>query len=260
MHDSLLLPRGPDDAQDRMPDDPPVEAVPPEKLPQEDEGDDKGKGKEIEEGDDDDRKEYRAGNCNDCNRQFCLDYNLPICKGAGMEDVFTTCFRESARCLCGMIGFVEVTCGDDEDGGIDGRNNEECARAGFADIHGAERDSRKDEAVVFIFIFATAGLLIWAAIKPWVGKWVDVSILCGYLKPADGLLYRARENGGIIYRYRVRVKAESQHLEQDSIFGRATFGIQRRRWTIGIYLGSCWFPEFNCIAVWDVTIMTRRVG
>lgn len=42
-----------------------------------------------------DRKEYRAGNCNDCNRQFCLDYNLPICKGARVEDVFTTCFRTS---------------------------------------------------------------------------------------------------------------------------------------------------------------------
>lgn len=40
---------------------------------------------------------------------------------------------------------------------------------------GVERDSRKDEAVVFIFIFATSGLLIWAAMKPWVGKWVDVS-------------------------------------------------------------------------------------
>ena len=40
---------------------------------------------------------------------------------------------------------------------------------------GVERDSRKDEAVVFIFIFATAGLLIWAAIKPWVGRWIDVS-------------------------------------------------------------------------------------
>lgn len=37
-----------------------------------------------------------------------------------------------------------------------------------------ERDSRKDEAVVFIFIFATVGLLAWAAIKPWVGKWVEV--------------------------------------------------------------------------------------
>ena len=46
-----------------------------------------------------------------------------------------------------------------------------------ADVYGGiERDSRKDEAVVFIFIFATAGLLIWAAIKPWVGKWIDVSI------------------------------------------------------------------------------------
>lgn len=40
-----------------------------------------------------------------------------------------------------------------------------------------ERDSRKDEAVVFIFIFATAGLLIWAAVKPWVGRWVEVSFL-----------------------------------------------------------------------------------
>lgn len=92
--------------------------------------DDKSKEKEEgdKEGDNSDRKEYRAGNCNDCNRQFCLSYNLPICKNVGMEDVFTTCFQ---------------------------------------------RDSRKDEAVVFIFIFATAGLLGWAAVKPWVGKWVE---------------------------------------------------------------------------------------
>lgn len=38
-----------------------------------------------------------------------------------------------------------------------------------------ERDSRKDEAVVFIFIFATAGLLIYAAIRPWAEKWFEVS-------------------------------------------------------------------------------------
>ena len=41
-----------------------------------------------------DRKEYRAGNCNDCNRQFCLEYmNLPICKDKMLEEIFTTCFR-----------------------------------------------------------------------------------------------------------------------------------------------------------------------
>jgi ABC-type nitrate/sulfonate/bicarbonate transport system permease component len=34
-----------------------------------------------------------------------------------------------------------------------------------------ERDSAKDEAVVFIFIFATVGLLIYAAVRPWVEKW-----------------------------------------------------------------------------------------
>lgn len=40
-----------------------------------------------------DDKKYRSLNCNDCNRKFCLDYNLPVCKGAKEEDVFTTCFR-----------------------------------------------------------------------------------------------------------------------------------------------------------------------
>ncbi|KAK2759332.1 hypothetical protein FQN54_002810 [Arachnomyces sp. PD_36] len=39
-------------------------------------------------------KKYRALNCNDCNRQFCLDYHLPKCKGAKESDVYTTCFRE----------------------------------------------------------------------------------------------------------------------------------------------------------------------
>ncbi|KAF2431263.1 hypothetical protein EJ08DRAFT_632597 [Tothia fuscella] len=68
------------------------------------------------------------GTCNDCNRAFCLGYDLPICKDAKEADVFTTCFQ---------------------------------------------RDSAKDEAVVFIFIFATVGLLIYAAIRPWVEKWAE---------------------------------------------------------------------------------------
>ncbi|KAL2862150.1 hypothetical protein BJX68DRAFT_224035 [Aspergillus pseudodeflectus] len=36
---------------------------------------------------------YRSLSCNDCNRKFCLGYDLPTCKGAKEEDVFTTCFR-----------------------------------------------------------------------------------------------------------------------------------------------------------------------
>jgi len=36
-----------------------------------------------------------------------------------------------------------------------------------------QRDSAKDEAVVFIFIFATIGLLSYAAVGPWVKKWVE---------------------------------------------------------------------------------------
>ncbi|OJD27450.1 hypothetical protein ACJ73_01159 [Blastomyces percursus] len=72
-------------------------------------------------------KKYRALNCNDCNRRFCLDYGLPKCKGAKEDDVVTSCFQ---------------------------------------------RDSNKDKAVVYIFIIATVGLLVWAAVKPLVEKWI----------------------------------------------------------------------------------------
>ncbi|KAJ5677414.1 uncharacterized protein N7477_003047 [Penicillium maclennaniae] len=74
--------------------------------------------------------QYKALSCNDCNRKFCLDYELPTCKGAKEDDVFTTCFQ---------------------------------------------RDSRKDEAVVFIFIFATGGLLVWAILKPWIERYLEAA-------------------------------------------------------------------------------------
>ncbi|KAL4913167.1 hypothetical protein BDW62DRAFT_169506 [Aspergillus aurantiobrunneus] len=73
---------------------------------------------------------YRSLSCNDCNRKFCLGYDLPTCKGAKEDDVFTTCFQ---------------------------------------------RDSRKDEAIVFIFIIATGGLLLWAVFRPWVQKWIEAA-------------------------------------------------------------------------------------
>lgn len=44
-----------------------------------------------------------------------------------------------------------------------------------------ERDSRKDEAVVFIFIFSTSALLAWAVCKPWVEKWIEVRIITPYI-------------------------------------------------------------------------------
>ncbi|KGQ01877.1 hypothetical protein PAAG_11265 [Paracoccidioides lutzii Pb01] len=81
-------------------------------------------------------KKNRPLNCNDCNRRFCLDYNLPKCKGAKEEDVVTTCFQ---------------------------------------------RDSNKDKAVVFIFIIATASLLVWAAIKPCAEKWISVRLFPSYV-------------------------------------------------------------------------------
>ncbi|KIW66921.1 hypothetical protein, variant [Phialophora macrospora] len=75
--------------------------------------------------DEEPKRPHRKLTCADCTRAFCLDYNLPICKNARDDDVFTTCFQ---------------------------------------------RDSLKDETVVVIFIFATAGLLAWAAVKPWVDR------------------------------------------------------------------------------------------
>lgn len=78
------------------------------------------------------------GTCSDCNKAFCLSYNLPICKRAKEEDVFTTCFQ---------------------------------------------RDSAKDEAVVFIFIGATTGLLVYAAVRPWVERWTEVC----YDDPKEGV-------------------------------------------------------------------------
>ncbi|KAF2872122.1 hypothetical protein BDV95DRAFT_628543 [Massariosphaeria phaeospora] len=36
-----------------------------------------------------------------------------------------------------------------------------------------QRDSAKDQAVVFIFIFATVGLLSYAAIRPWIEQWTE---------------------------------------------------------------------------------------
>ena len=67
-----------------------------------------------------------ARTCADCTKQFCLDYNLPICAKATEENVFTTCFQ---------------------------------------------RDSAKDQAVVYLFIGATVSLLVWSGAKPAYDRW-----------------------------------------------------------------------------------------
>ncbi|KAF2786029.1 hypothetical protein K505DRAFT_319108 [Melanomma pulvis-pyrius CBS 109.77] len=69
-----------------------------------------------------------------------------------------------------------------------------------------QRDSAKDQAVVFVFIFATVGLLSYAAIRPWIDQWAAVSRnwglylnglpVCGYweLDPYILMLHREPEN------------------------------------------------------------------
>ncbi|PWY71469.1 hypothetical protein BO70DRAFT_321296 [Aspergillus heteromorphus CBS 117.55] len=85
----------------------------------------------------------------------------------------------------------------DDAHGLDGRaknyrslNCNDCSRKFCLDYdlptcHGAkeddvfttcfQRDSRKDEAIVFIFIIATGSLLAWAIFKPWVEKWLEAA-------------------------------------------------------------------------------------
>lgn len=41
---------------------------------------------------------YQALSCNDCNKKFCLGYDLPVCKGAKEDDVVSTCFRAFFFC------------------------------------------------------------------------------------------------------------------------------------------------------------------
>jgi len=90
----------------------------------------------------------RKKTCNDCNRQYCREY--PFCREVKEENVVTACFRESSirekvNCRCKKLMLLE-------------------------------RDSAKDQAVVYIFIIATVGLLSYAAVRPWVERWAEVGI------------------------------------------------------------------------------------
>lgn len=69
--------------------------------------------------------------------------------------MFTTCFRE-----CHLEG---RSLGEVETNGV------------------AERDSAKDQAVVFIFIIATVGLLSYAAVRPWIDQWAEVSSIFAWI-------------------------------------------------------------------------------
>jgi len=67
-----------------------------------------------------------------------------------------------------------------------------------------QRDSAKDEAVVFIFIFATVGLLMWAAVRPWIGQWIEVGLLLWVLKHHTDLNDNSHDAGHLMHQCRVR--------------------------------------------------------
>lgn len=87
-----------------------------------------------------------------------------------------------------------------------------------------ERDSRKDEAVVIMFILATSGLLAWAVLRPWVQGWVEVSLAkrrsrgSGMLS-TDTWIYRLRESGEAIFRFRMVVEGlTSNSIHASSLY------------------------------------------
>ena len=53
-----------------------------------------------------------ATSCAICNRAFCLEQRLPICKDAEEKDVFTTCFqRDSRKDQIVVLTFIAGTLG-----------------------------------------------------------------------------------------------------------------------------------------------------
>ncbi|KAK4199273.1 hypothetical protein QBC40DRAFT_203125 [Triangularia verruculosa] len=53
-----------------------------------------------------------SSSCTQCNRAFCLKYNLPICKDAEEKDVVTSCFqRDSNKDRIIVWGFILGTAG-----------------------------------------------------------------------------------------------------------------------------------------------------
>ena len=93
-------------------------------------------------------------------RKFCLDYHLPICRGASspttpgddtvIVDISTVCFR--------------TTLPPTPDTVITGY---------------LERDSRKDQLIVVLFLIVTTGLLVYALIRPYVQSWLAVTVHFG---------------------------------------------------------------------------------
>ena len=49
---------------------------------------------------------------------------------------------------------------------------------------------------MFVFIFATAGLLLWAAIKPWVSRWFEVGAMIPSWRGAILILTQMAERKG----------------------------------------------------------------
>ncbi|KAH8885420.1 hypothetical protein GQ53DRAFT_728866 [Thozetella sp. PMI_491] len=89
-----------------------------------------------------------SASCAECNRKFCLGYNLPFCKDAEEKDVLTSCFQ---------------------------------------------RDSRKDQIIVWGFILGTTGLLGWAGIRRLLESRGDKALPFGVSVPGVAIGARARQ-------------------------------------------------------------------
>ena len=71
-----------------------------------------------------------------------------------------------------------------------------------------ERDSAKDQAVVFIFIFATVGLLIYATVRPWIDQWAEVRHIQLY---REILLIKTRKHESVVIIFLCRDSRINNH-------------------------------------------------
>ncbi|KAL1305609.1 hypothetical protein AAFC00_007210 [Neodothiora populina] len=115
--------------------------------------------------DNDGEKHKSGGNkkkqrtCADCNRQFCLDYNLPICAGIKALSASSSASTKPGRgAASGSASSVSAADDRIED-------------VVFATCF--QRDSVKDQVIVWGFLGLTVGLLAWSFVGGFLGGVVE---------------------------------------------------------------------------------------
>ena len=111
-------------------------------------------------------------------RQFCLDYRLPICRGA---------VNDPTHGDDTVIGDISVVCFRSPPFNPASRPPRLPHFPLFPHKgNWVERDSRKDQLIVVLFLIVTTGLLVYALLRPYVQGWLEVYVPGRETSCADG--------------------------------------------------------------------------